>query len=251
MERSNITLRARRVLPALAVVAVLGLSVAPASPRAGTNRSGVRVDAVLTDPFVQQGSKLTPSGEIGNGNFGFNVAISADGGTAVITAPHDNDPAGAAWVYTRAGSTWTQQAKLLPSEVSVTNFGLSAALSADGNTALIGSYGQNGQAGGAWVFTRSGSSWTQQGPMLTPSDEVGNGEFGRRVALSADGNTALIGGNQDNGFTGAAWVFPIRLHVVAAGAEADAERWVGPARLRLQCCPLLGWQHRFDRRQQR
>ena len=53
--------------------------------------------------------------------------------------------------------------------------------------------------GAAWVFTRSGSTWTQQGPKLTGSGEVGAGEFGESVALSSNGNTALIGGDRDNG----------------------------------------------------
>ena len=52
------------------------------------------------------------------------------------------------------------------------------ALSADGNTALIGGPGDNGWVGAAWVFTRSGSTWTQQGSKLTGSGETGAGEFG-------------------------------------------------------------------------
>ena len=72
------------------------------------------------------------------------------------------------------------------------------ALSSDGNTALIGGPDDNGDVGAAWVFTRSGSTWTQQGSKLTGSGEVGNGDFGFSVALSADGNTALIGGPDDN-----------------------------------------------------
>ena len=58
------------------------------------------------------------------------------------------------------------------------------------------------------MFTRSGSTWTQQGPKLTASDETGAGDFGSSVALSADGNTALIGGIYDSATVeAAAWVF--------------------------------------------
>ncbi len=145
------------------------------------------------DPFVQQ-AKLTGSGESGEGLFGISVALSSDGNTALIGGYGDNLDVGAAWVFTRSGSTWTQQGEKLTGEGL---FGISVALSSDGNTALIGS------AGAAWVFTRSGSTWTQQGEKLTGSGEVGRAS----VALSSDGNTALIGGPDENEGVGAAWVF--------------------------------------------
>ena len=166
------------------------------------------------DPLIQQAPKLTGSGEAGPGQFGYSVALSADGNTALIGGPYDNGSVGAAWVFTRSGSTWTQQgSKLTPSDETVTppnekgrgRFGVSVALSADGNTALIGGYYDSLEAGAAWVFTRSGSTWTQQGPKLT-SGTPGSA-FGYSVALSADGNTALIGGPDDNPLVGAAWVF--------------------------------------------
>jgi hypothetical protein len=161
------------------------------------------------DPFIQQGAKLTGTGETGNGLFGQSVALSADGNTALIGGPTDNGQVGAAWVFTRSGSTWTQQgAKLTGTgETGTGQFGSSVALSADGNTALIGGPIDNGLVGAGWVFTRSGSTWTQQGARLTGAGETGNGRFGSSVALSADGSTALIGGSADNGFVGAAWVF--------------------------------------------
>ena len=59
------------------------------------------------------------------------------------------------------------------------------ALSADGNTALIGGPGDNDRVGAAWVFTRSGETWTQQGEKLTGNGESGEGEFGDSVALSS------------------------------------------------------------------
>jgi hypothetical protein len=151
------------------------------------------------DPFVQQGSKLTASDENGTGHFGGSVAVSADGGTALIGGPFDNNSAGAAWVFTRSGSTWTQQgSKLTASDENGTGqFGSRVALSADGNTALIGGIGDNSDVGAAWVFTRSGSTWTQQGSKLTASDESDPGYFGYSVALSSDGATAMIGDNHD------------------------------------------------------
>ncbi len=107
-------------------------------------------------------------------------------------------------------------------------FGLSVALSADGSTALIGAPRASGLAGAAWVFTRMGGSWVQQGPKLAGptgaevaacaasedagekeegAEEAGECRFGRSVALSADGNTALVGAPLAHGHTGAVWIF--------------------------------------------
>jgi hypothetical protein len=159
--------------------------------------------------WSQQGEKLTGTGETGAGRFGRSVALSADGDTALIGGTRDNGFAGAAWVFTRSGSTWTQQGEKLTGtgEAGQAEFGRSVALSADGSTALVGGSGDNGDAGAAWTFTRSGSTWSQQGEKLTGTGETGEGAFGSSVALSADGNTALIGGPRDDGNVGAAWAF--------------------------------------------
>jgi hypothetical protein len=159
--------------------------------------------------WSQQGPKLTGSGETGNGKFGTIVALSADGNTALIGGWNDDESKGAAWVFTRSSSGWSQQGPKLTGgdEAGAGRFGVSAALSADGDTALVGGLADDGTKGAAWLFTRSGSTWTQRGAKLTGVDEAGEGEFGTNVSLSADGATALIGGWRDNGGIGAAWVF--------------------------------------------
>jgi hypothetical protein len=163
---------------------------------------------LLIDPLIQQGGKLTPSEESGEGWFGADVALSSDGNTALIGAPKDNGDVGAAWVFTRTGETWTQQGKKLTGggELGKAGFGYLVALSSDGNTALISGGGDHGGVGAAWVFTRTGETWTQQGVKLTGEEESGGGNFGWSVALSSDGNVAIMGGPIDNG-VGAAWVF--------------------------------------------
>ncbi len=85
--------------------------------------------------------------------------------------------------------------------------GHSIAISADGSTALVGGYLDNGGVGAAWVFTRdSTGNWTQQGNKLVVSGAVDS--VGYSVALSSDGNTALVDGQQsDNNNAGAVWVF--------------------------------------------
>jgi Divergent InlB B-repeat domain len=118
----------------------------------------------------------------------------------------------AAWVYTRSNGVWTQQGMLVGTGAVGNAFqGRSVSLSADGNTAIVGGYGDSGTGiggiGAAWVYTRSGGVWTQQGNKLVGTGAVGNAYQGISVALSADGNTAIVGGPYDNSLIGAAWVF--------------------------------------------
>jgi hypothetical protein len=159
--------------------------------------------------WIQQGPKLVGSGAVGNAQQGVSVALSVDGNTAIVVGSHDNDYAGAAWVWTRSGGVWTQQGPKLVGSGAVGNTQQydSVSLSADGNTAIVGGNADDDFAGAAWVWTRSGGAWTQQGPKLAGSGAVGNAQQGVSVFLSADGNTAIVGGNGDNPFVGAAWVW--------------------------------------------
>jgi hypothetical protein len=159
--------------------------------------------------WTQDGAKLIGTGAVGNAQQGISVALSGDGNTAIVGGYGDNGNVGAAWVFTRSGGSWSQQgAKLVGTGGAGTIFqGFSVALSGDGNTAIVGGYGDNGNAGAAWVFTRSGAVWSQQGTKLVGSGATGAANQGYSVALSADGNTAIVGGYTDNSNAGAAWVF--------------------------------------------
>jgi hypothetical protein len=176
------------------------------------NSAGISQGSVLTFTtaglqsafFAQQGSKLA-----GAGGLGLAVALSADGNTALVGAPYDNNAIGAARVYTRSGGEWTQQAQLVGTGAagSGVNQGWSVALSADGNTAVVGGPWDNNETGAAWIFARSGIVWTQQGSKLVGTGAVGPANQGMSVALSGDGNTAILGGPSDNSNAGASWVF--------------------------------------------
>ena len=159
--------------------------------------------------WTQQGSKLVGTGAVGADGQGFSVALSDDGNTAIVGGPFDNSYVGASWVFTRSGGVWTQQGNKLVGTGAVGNArqGVSVALSADGNTAIVGGPGNNTDTGAAWVFTRSGGVWIQQGNKLVGTGAVGNAGHGFSVALSNDGNTAIVGGLADNAGTGAAWIF--------------------------------------------
>ncbi|MBZ5590585.1 MAG: hypothetical protein LAO05_18700 [Acidobacteriia bacterium] len=159
--------------------------------------------------WSQQGSKLVGTGGVEDSHQGSSVAISADGTTALVGGSGDNIGVGAAWVYTRSGTVWTQQGSKLVGAgyVGIAQQGTSVALSSDGNTAISGGFADNSRVGAAWVFTRSGGVWAQQGSKLVGSDVVGAAQIGTTVAISADGNTVLMGGWADNSQAGAAWVF--------------------------------------------
>ncbi len=159
--------------------------------------------------LTPQGAKLVGSGATGAAWQASAVAVSADGNTAVVGGYLDNSGAGAAWVFTRAAGAWTQQgAKLVgTSATGPAGQGSSVAVSGDGNTVMVGGPGDNSGVGAAWVFTRSAGVWTQTGAKLVASGAAGNANQGWAVALSSDGNTAIVGGPGDNTGVGAAWVF--------------------------------------------
>jgi outer membrane protein assembly factor BamB len=159
--------------------------------------------------WVQRGSKLSGAGETGRGLFGYAVALSADGTTALIGAPGDSFGAGGAWAFTRSGASWTAQGhELIPAaDPEGANFGTSLAISSDGSTALIGGPSDGPLAeGSAWVFGRGSPSWSQMQKLTDPqpSREVG---FGQSVALSPDATTALVGAPVQKGTLGAVWTF--------------------------------------------
>ena len=111
-------------------------------------------------------------------------------------------------MFARVASTWKQQGTKLTGggEVGNGRFGSSVALSAFGDSALIGGPTDAEGVGAAWVFARAGATWEQQGSKLTAADELGEGRFGSSVALSGDGEVALIGAPYDDA-VGAVWVF--------------------------------------------
>ncbi len=147
-----------------------------------------------------------------NDQFGFTVSIS--GSYAVIGAPLDNVGAntnqGCAYVFYRNGSAWTEQAKLVASDGDANeNFGRSVSIS--GNYVIVGALNAQTAAtsgGAAYVFIRSGTTWTQQAKLVSSSPSNGD-QFGSSVAI--DGTYAVIGVMSDevgaNNNEGSAYFF--------------------------------------------
>lgn len=170
-------------------------------------------------------TSLTASNAQAGDAFGASVAVSHDGSTLAVGA-HDEDSSatgvdgnqademspgsGAAYVYTRQGGTWMQQAYIKASNTGpVDGFGTQVALSADGNTLAVSAYLEDSSAtgiggtqldnsgtdsGAVYVFTRTGTTWTQEA-YVKQSVNGANDHFGQSVTLSADGNVLAVGAN--------------------------------------------------------
>jgi hypothetical protein len=143
---------------------------------------------IIVDPIIQQ-TVLVRTGAVSGDFAGNSVALSSDGTTALVGASGENCDTGAAYVFVRSGNAWTQQAAFTNGDTTRDYFGHSVALSADGNTALVGANGAPGVA--ACVFTRSGNTWSAAVKIPNPTTQYDG--FGYSVALSGDGKTALIG----------------------------------------------------------
>src|SRR5664279_5057353 len=171
-------------------------------------------DAALS--AIAQRAYIKASNTNAGDMFGGKVALSADGSTLAVGAvgeaslgfgnQTDNSAAkaGAVYVFSRTGMTWTQQAYVKASNAEANDrFGQSVTLSADGSTLAVGAFFESSSAtgvggdqtnnagadsGAVYVFTRTGLTWSQQA--YVKASNTGSGDlFGYTVALSADGST--------------------------------------------------------------
>jgi HJR/Mrr/RecB family endonuclease len=170
----------------------------------------------------------------GSDVFGSSVALSGDGSTLAVGAPReasnavgingnqaDNSAsqAGAVYVFTRTAGSWSQQAYVKASNTQASDaFGMSLALSGDGDTLAVGAPSEDSallgvtpgavseatagnaaaNSGAVYVFTRSGGGWSQQAYVKASNGGAAD-QFGTSVALSADGNSLAVGAPFEDG----------------------------------------------------
>lgn len=151
--------------------------------------------------------RLFPGDEEEACRFGDSVSISGD--YALVGAHYDSNNTGAAYIFTRQGSTWIEQQKLTASDGSeYDRFGSSVSIS--GDYALIGAYryDDNGERfGSAYIFIRDGTTWTEQ-QKLTASDGMKGDNFGCSVSISGDYALVASSYADDNGdLSGSAYIF--------------------------------------------
>jgi hypothetical protein len=223
-------------LGGVAFAAAAALACARTEPQSASSIPQVRQVAYLKAANPDMGDHFACGGSL-PGHIGNAVAISADGNTIVVGAPHESSAArgingnaddnslyasGATYVFVRRGDAWVQQAYVKASNAGQSDlFGMSVAISADGNTMAVSApwersaaTGVNGnqnddslpQAGAVYVFTRSGDSWQQQAYVKasnTGRRDADGDQFGSSVALSGDGNTMAVGATtEDSAATG-------------------------------------------------
>lgn len=164
--------------------------------------------ATAQTSFVQQ-ARLGASDAVLQDAFGFSVAISGD--TAIVGGPRNGPSRGAVYIYVRSGSTWTEQQKLIHSDAMGNDqFGYSVAIS--GNTAAVGRFntitGANRADGKVYIFTRTGTTWTETQTLV--SNDIAQGDvFGSRLAFENDTLviSSYLKNNGATAFQGAVYVF--------------------------------------------
>ena len=185
----------------------------------GTGDAGAAYVYSRSGTIWTQESKIQASDKITSDYFGQSVSISNDG-TRLVVGAYLSDPggtgdAGAAYVYSRSGTIWTQETKLQASDKAASDyFGVSVLINNDGTRLVVGAHysdpGGTGNAGAAYVYSRSGTIWIQE-TKLFASDKITSDYFGQSVSISNDGTRLVVGAvNSDPGGTadaGAAYVY--------------------------------------------
>jgi len=132
--------------------------------------------------------------------FGYSVAISADGYTIAVGAPHP-DGAGAVYMFVRSDDQWKFLA-MVKAPAAKSEFGHSVALSADGTTLAVGAPREDGgnvmDSGAVYMFVRSNDTWPME-DYIKAFNKGSPDLFGHSVALSADGTTLAVGAIWEDG----------------------------------------------------
>jgi hypothetical protein len=178
----------------------LTLGQAPAGLRMAVRRTlGTHTAPAATDP-----EKKEWTGSAAGEYFGNSVAIA--GSTAVVGAEGANSAEGAVYVYVHSGKSWSEQAALTdPAAAAGDRFGDSVAITGSAAaTLVVGAFGANSATGAAYVFTRSGTTWSEQAK-LTASNGAAGDYFGSSAAIA--GSYAVIGASDGGSGPGSAYVF--------------------------------------------
>jgi hypothetical protein len=161
--------------------------------------------------FVDRAGKWTEQQELDSpagsaqDSYGYSVALSGDGATALVGAYTGNDLDGTVYSYTRRGGSYVPNGQITaPDGAPQDAFGASVSLSGLGNVALIGAPDHDGYQGAAYVFVRGARTWTEEHEFQDPA--AAGEAYGISVAEAADGLTGVVGAPLADGGQGAGYV---------------------------------------------
>lgn len=164
-----------------------------------TTDAGAVYIYVRTGAVWAEQVKLTVSD--GSMHFGRSVSLSNSGNDIAVGAYGTAGDHGCVYVFTRSGTTWSQQARVTASDgASGDSLGYSVSISGDGNTVLAGAYGNDTKgtsAGAAYVYTRSGVTWSQHSKLMLADGSAGD-YFGHSVSISDNGSFCAVGAYLDD-----------------------------------------------------
>jgi hypothetical protein len=175
------------------------------APDKNSDAGAAYVYVLNTNGTYSQQQELTASDEAAGDAFGSSAGTY--GALLAVGAPHHNSSAGAAYVFARSGTVWSQQAELTASDAATGDeFGYSVALSK--TVVAVGAPDKNSGTGAAYVFTQSGTAWPQE-TELTASDGAPGDHFGDSVGASAGNAAVVVGAPENNSDTGAGYAFAV------------------------------------------
>ena len=136
----------------------------------------------------------------------FGVSVSINENYTIVGAYGDDGYTGSAYIFNRTGTTWAEEQKLNASDAATGDeFGVSVSINE--NYTIVGAYGDDGYTGSAYIFNRTGTTWSQDAK-LTASDGEKLDAFGCTVSIN--GNYAVVGAFHDDDLgnnSGSAYVF--------------------------------------------
>ena len=178
-----------------------------------------RCDSGYTLVGVQciSSGKITASDAAEEDEFGYAVSINNDGTRAIIGAPRDDGEAvdaGSAYIFERRDNAWSQEGLLTPSDAAAGDeFGYAVAIDDNAERVVVGAYKDDDggeDSGSVYIFSRSGSEWTEEQRLSADTDAAAGDEFGYAVAIDGTGTRVVVGSyknddSEDN--TGSVYIF--------------------------------------------
>lgn len=139
--------------------------------------------------------------------FGYSVSIDSNGDRVAISAYRDDSYKGSVYIFSRSGTTWSQEAKLIATDAAINDyFGWSVEIDASGDRVAVGAFREDTTKGAVYIFSRTGIVWTEE-TKIVPNPRISDGYFGSSVAINSTGDRIAVGSYLESSGFGAVYVF--------------------------------------------